>query len=184
MQLFLIRHPRPDVPPGVCYGATDLALLEDPAEVAARLLRFLPAGLRVATSPLQRARLLAQALHEDPIQDERLAELDFGDWEMQPINGLPPGAFESWRRDLLKFSAPNGESMEALAARVWSAYQELSADQPAALAIVAHGGPLRVISGRLLGVPSTHWLGLDFACGRSARLDIEGPHVRLAWFNR
>ncbi|MBL8472472.1 MAG: histidine phosphatase family protein [Rhodocyclaceae bacterium] len=184
MHLYLIRHPRPDVPPGVCYGVTDLALLDDPELRAERIRIYLPAGTRVATSPLQRARLLAEALDASPIVDARLAELDFGDWEMCPISQLPPGAFETWRRDLLEFSAPNGESMLALAERVWQAYQALSADQPESLAIVAHGGPLRVIAGRLLGMPSTHWLGLDFACGRSARLDIEGPHVRLAWFNR
>ena len=37
MQLHLIRHPRPAVEPGICYGQTDLGLAECPAEVAARL---------------------------------------------------------------------------------------------------------------------------------------------------
>ena len=28
MELYLIRHPRPQVAPGVCYGQTDLGLAE------------------------------------------------------------------------------------------------------------------------------------------------------------
>ena len=33
MELYLIRHPRPQVAPGVCYGQTDLGLAEPAAEV-------------------------------------------------------------------------------------------------------------------------------------------------------
>ncbi|HMV17720.1 MAG TPA: phosphoglycerate mutase, partial [Rhodocyclaceae bacterium] len=44
MELHLIRHPRPDVAPGVCYGQTDVGLAESAAAVAARLRPLLPAG--------------------------------------------------------------------------------------------------------------------------------------------
>jgi len=71
MELYLIRHPRPDVPPGTCYGRSDVGIIDDAAEVAARLKPHLPPTYQLHASPLQRARLLAEALGE-PTFDERL----------------------------------------------------------------------------------------------------------------
>ena len=79
MQLYLIRHPRPDVAPGLCYGRSDLTLAEDAAVVAAALRSLLPGNVPVFSSPLTRCRLLAEALHPAPQFDSRLLELDFGD---------------------------------------------------------------------------------------------------------
>ena len=80
MELYLIRHPRPQVAPGVCYGQTDLGLAEPAAEVAERLRPLLPADFTLHASPLARARLLAEALGT-PRLDARLQEIHFGDWE-------------------------------------------------------------------------------------------------------
>ena len=48
MELYLIRHPRPQVAPGVCYGQTDLGLAEPAAEVAERLREAVREGDTVA----------------------------------------------------------------------------------------------------------------------------------------
>ena len=64
MPLILLRHPQPDVAPGICYGASDLALLRDPASDAVRLACDLPPVDRIVTSPLGRCRALADALAE------------------------------------------------------------------------------------------------------------------------
>ena len=62
MQLYLIRHPRPLVAPGICYGQQDLPLAEPVHRAAAALRAVLhdthPAGdaaapLTVVSSPLQ-----------------------------------------------------------------------------------------------------------------------------------
>ncbi|MFP5392261.1 MAG: histidine phosphatase family protein, partial [Gammaproteobacteria bacterium] len=82
---YLVRHPRPQVEPGVCYGATDLAVAPDVlAACAARLRAALPPHLPVYASPLRRCAELARALTGDAlIIDARLTELDFGRWEMR-----------------------------------------------------------------------------------------------------
>ena len=88
MRLYLIRHPAPLVAPGLCYGSTDLAVLPAQQErVAAQLAKVLPLGLVLYSSPLQRCAGLAQALAQrlggGPVRyDARLAELDFGQWEI------------------------------------------------------------------------------------------------------
>ena len=86
--LYLIRHPRPLIAPGVCYGRLDVAA-EDPLPIAAALRALLPAGAPVWSSPLQRCRLLAGHLRPQPRLDERLQEIDFGDWEGQAWDDIP-----------------------------------------------------------------------------------------------
>ena len=80
MILHLIRHPRPLVAAGICYGRLDIPA-ENAAAEAARLRRELPLELPVWSSPLLRCRALAAELHPLPRIDDRLAEMDFGAWE-------------------------------------------------------------------------------------------------------
>jgi alpha-ribazole phosphatase len=126
MRLFLIRHPPPAVAPGICYGATDLPLAEDPARYAAALRPLLPPAAPLFSSPLQRCRRLAEALHPAPIVDERLRELDFGDWEMQPWESLERSLLDAWAQDPLHFRPPGGEAVAALRARVADFLAELA----------------------------------------------------------
>lgn len=187
MELYLIRHPRPDVAAGVCYGQTDVALAEDPVQVAARLRPLLPDDYVLHASPLSRARLLAEALGQ-PQLDDRLMEMHFGDWELKAYTDLGD-AVDRWVDDPLGFAAPGGESANDLSQRVlhWLDESLPHAERQADTApqvIVAHGGPLRVIAGHLLGVPPDRWLALDFACGQATRLDVHHWGVVLKWFNR
>lgn len=184
MELHLIRHPRPDVAPGVCYGRTDLGLAESAIEVAARLRPQLPEHFVLHASPLQRARLLAEALGTPRI-DARLQEMSFGDWEGRRFDEIG-SAIDAWADDPLGFRAPGGESAREMGARVLSWLSDLQAAEasPEPVVVVAHGGPLRVIVGHLLGLPPERWLGLDFACGKATRIDVETWGASLKWFNR
>lgn len=183
MELHLIRHPKPDVPPGVCYGQSDVGIVEPAADVARRLRPLLPEAFELFASPLARARLLAEEFGA-PRLDARLKEIHFGDWEGLPFTALG-AALDEWSRDPLGFRAPGGESAREMGARVLAWLDELVATAPPhPVVVVAHGGPLRVIAGHLLGLPAERWLGLDFACGHATRLDVESWGVVLKWFNR
>ncbi|WP_288025023.1 alpha-ribazole phosphatase family protein [Thauera sp.] len=200
MQLHLIRHPRPAVAPGICYGQTDLGLAECPATVAERLRPLLPETFALHTSPLARARLLAEALGT-PREDDRLKEIHFGDWEGRSFADIG-SAIDDWAADPLGFRAPGGESPREMAARVLAWLEEATGNGgqtpisaeigvcpplpplPEAVVVVAHGGPLRAIAGHLLGMPPERWIGLDFGCGQVTRIDVERWGVVLKWFNR
>ena len=196
MQLHLIRHPRPAVEPGICYGQTDLGLAESPAAVAERLRPLLPESFALHASPLARARLLAESLGR-PRLDERLKEIHFGDWEGRSFTDIG-SAIDDWAADPLGFRPPGGESPREMATRVlqWLAEHGLtprtpdaaglraSPPLPDALVVVAHGGPLRAIAGHLLGMPPERWIGLDFGCGQVTRIDVENWGTVLRWFNR
>jgi len=196
MQLHLIRHPRPAVEPGICYGQTDLGLAECPATVADRLRPLLPESFTLHASPLARARLLAEKLGT-PRLDNRLKEIHFGDWEGRSFTDIG-SAIDDWAADPLGFRPPGGESPREMATRVlqWLAEHGLtprtpdaagiraSPPLPDALVVVAHGGPLRAIAGHLLGMPPERWIGLDFGCGQVTRIDVEDWGTVLRWFNR
>ena len=183
MELHLIRHPRPDVPAGVCYGQADVGLAEAAAAVADRLRPLLPARYALYASPLARARLLAAELGA-PELDDRLREMHFGEWELRPFADIG-SAIDAWADDPMGFRAPGGESAQEMAARVLQWLDTLLTRPPAdPVVVVAHGGPLRAIAGHLLGLPAPRWLGLDFACGHVTRLDVEDWGVVLKWFNR
>ncbi|MDG3065857.1 alpha-ribazole phosphatase family protein [Thauera mechernichensis] len=184
MQLHLIRHPRPAVAPGICYGQTDLGLAECPATVAERLRPLLPETFALHTSPLARARLLAEALGT-PREDDRLKEIHFGDWEGRSFADIG-SAIDDWAADPLGFRAPGGESPREMAARVLTWLEEVTGagNGEDGLVVVAHGGPLRAIAGHLLGMPPERWIGLDFGCGQVTRIDVERWGVVLKWFNR
>lgn len=122
MQFHLIRHPRPAVEPGICYGQTDVGLAESAAEVAARLRPLLPESFALHASPLARARLLAQELGT-PKLDDRLKEIHFGDWEGRSFTDIG-SAIDDWAADPLGFRAPGGESPREMAARVLAWLEE------------------------------------------------------------
>ena len=183
MELYLIRHPRPAVAPGICYGQTDLGLAESADAVAERLRPLLPADYALFASPLARARLLAEALGT-PRLDPRLKEIHFGDWEGRSYDDIGQAALDAWVAEPLDFAPPGGESPRRMADRTLDFLAGLRAAAPAAAVVVAHGGPLRALAGELLGLPPERWLTLDFACGEVTRLDLHDWGTVLRWFNR
>jgi alpha-ribazole phosphatase len=141
MILHLIRHPRPLIAPGICYGALDVPA-EDPLTLATALQAELPPGLPLWSSPLQRCRGLAAALHRQPLFDERLKEMDFGAWEGLPWGDIPRAEIDAWASDVSGYAPPAGESPLALQQRVLAFVATL---QVAEAVLVTHAGVIRVL---------------------------------------
>lgn len=174
MRVYLIRHPKPAVAPGVCYGGTDLALAEAVAPCAARLRPLLPPMAPLYSSPLMRCRLLAEALHPTPRIDERLREIDFGHWEMQPWERLERRLLDAWAADPLAFQPPGGEAVAAMRARVRSFLSSL----PNEAVLVTHAGVMKLCVLELAG--ARDWFALHFAYGTVSLIE----QGRLVWCNQ
>ena len=175
MQLWLIRHPPPQVAAGVCYGRTDLALVDEVAAAAARIRPQLPPHAPLFTSPLQRCRQLADALHPAPQSDERLQEMHFGDWEMTPWAQIQREALDGWAADPLGYRPPQGESVAELRARVLAFVAEAHDAGLQRAVLVTHAGVMKVIVGLAQGMLPQQWMALMFEYGRVIRVDIESP---------
>ena len=173
MQLYLIRHPLPDVAPGICYGRTDLALAADVTASAARIRPQVPGGLSVYSSPLRRCRELAARLHSAPRHDDRLMEMDFGDWEMRPWKHIQREALDGWAADPLGYAPPGGESVDELRRRVFDFVDELVSQGVRQTLLVTHAGVMKVLVGRVRALPAREWMSLSFDYEGVVRLELE-----------
>ena len=170
MQVFLIRHPRPVIDAGICYGRLDVDA-HAPQAIADQIKPLLPADVPVFSSPLRRARQLAEALHPSPVIDQRLCEIDFGDWEGRAWNDIERSLLDAWAADVIGFTPPGGESVASLQQRVIDFATSLEA-QPA-VALVAHAGVLRALVGHWQQLPVAEWTQLQFDFGSLTTLRIE-----------
>ena len=171
--IYLIRHTRPDVATGVCYGQTDVPLADSFTDELALLKAkvMLPENAVVMSSPLQRCVKLAISLFDESRVhlDDRLLEMYFGDWEMQPWDTLDPIKFTQWGYNFVSISTPNGESFESMNQRVlgfWNGLDHLNEDY----VLFTHSGVIRVILALLLGSPLDKAFTLEVEYGDVVRV--------------
>jgi alpha-ribazole phosphatase len=147
MRLYLVRHPKPDVPAGYCYGRTDLpAQAADIERVLAALNKQdLPGAMPVYASPLQRSAVLAQQLSSAPMFDARLAEMDFGAWEMRHWDDITRDEIDAWNADLLHSRPGGGENVMQVAVRVAAFRADIQRAGHAEALVICHAGTMRLL---------------------------------------
>lgn len=190
----LIRHLKPDVAAGICYGRTDLP----PAETPDTAWRDLMArcDLPLLASPLQRAARLAEALQgyqstgagSGGIARSGVAystcwqELDFGLWEGQSWSQIGQQAVEQWQADLPGFCFPDGESAIQMQGRVLAGWRAWLQQERGGL-LVCHQGVIRMLLGEVLQIPFAQQLQLQIHYQHGAWLhqswleDAQGERV-------
>ena len=186
MEIVLIRHPRPAVGEGVCYGSSDLGLA-DGFEAAAGALRGRLADLAGATlfsSPLRRCRKLAQSLGlGTPRLDQRLQELHFGKWELAPWDAIDRGEFEHWREDFVHRAPPEGESYASLSRRTLAFLADAQAQEHRGIIVVTHAGVIRALLAHALGMPLERSFAFRLDFGSLCRLSVQNGTCQLQCMN-
>ena len=146
MEVILVRHTSVDVPPGVCYGQTDVPLKPSFEQEASHTLSLLQPYLpfdRVYTSPLSRCvKLAGYCGYPDAERDERLLEINFGSWEMVPFDQNTDPRLPLWYDDYLHVAATGGESFTMQYERVARFLDDLRTRPYGRVALFAHGGVL------------------------------------------
>ncbi|CAM2177116.1 alpha-ribazole phosphatase [Paraburkholderia sacchari] len=195
MDLVLIRHPAVAVETGVCYGKSDVALAgaadAGAASIAARLAALdVGAPQRIETSPLARcasvARVLGQ-MHDGmaPHEDVRLAEMDFGAWEMERWDAIERAQIDAWAADFEHARAHGGESVAQFYARVSAWFDGLAAGAHERVWAVAHAGVIRAVAACALDLPfarCARW-PLGMAAIVTLRRESSGGEWLLARWN-
>ncbi len=165
--LILVRHGESEAnAQGLLLGRTDAALTEEGRAQAARarvLLRGPVAELR--TSPLRRARDTAELLALDlPVAvDDRWVEVDYGEFEGEPLGDVPAEVWRRWQGDR-DFRPPGGETLAEVDRRVAAACEELFATGGAGarradgdLVVVSHVSPIKAAVAWALGTVDLYW---------------------------
>lgn len=141
--MIFLRHPTPDVAPGTCYGQTDLDIAEIGHEQIEKAMDTTPKVQRILASPALRCRKLAVTLAErDNIEisfDERLWEMNMGDFEGKLWSEIDREVSAEWFKDPFQNRAPGGESFLEVQTRVLDALKLADMET----AIVCHAGVIR-----------------------------------------
>lgn len=177
MDLYLIRHPETIAPKGTCYGRTDFPLKYPVEDTADSTFSYLPSSFdHFLSSPAPRALKLSSALlskynfakvNHNPIPtDERLWEMNFGDWDGKLWEEIPRKETIPWMKDFVNAKTPGGEAFTDLIFRMDSFINDWKSDGPLrlgwentnnkplnAMIVVCHSGPIRAALCKFNGTP-------------------------------
>ena len=159
MEVYLVRHTQTVCEKGICYGQSDVGILEPYDVVFETILSQLPQEAILYSSPLQRCVVLAKYIQKNTqidsiTEDARLMEMNFGDWELKPWDYIPLEVLNPWMSDFVNVRVPNGESFVELNERVLDFLENAaSKDNQKPLIIVAHAGVIRSILCKIKNMP-------------------------------
>lgn len=172
---------------GLLLGRADPVLTEVGRAQVAGVVAALAAGrapVAVVTSPLLRtvetATAIAAHFGLEIERDERLVELDYGEWDERGFGDVPAEELRRWRADPT-FVPPGGESLVAVQERTAACVAELLDRAGDGLIVaVSHVSPIKAAVAWALDVgPEVAWrMRLDLAS--ITRID-HGP--TLSTFN-
>ncbi len=156
MKLTLIRHTSLQITPGICYGQSDIDVAASFADEVANTQKKLTNMTfdAIYTSPLQRCVKLTEALNVgEHIEDARLMELNFGDWEMHAWDDIPRDIFDDWAHDYANLAPPKGETFSQLQQRAIHFLDEmLSKHSNENILVISHGGLIRALLAHVLNM--------------------------------
>ena len=170
-------------------GRGDIPLTETgrlQAKAAAQRLAARGGVDLIVSSPLQRARLTAEAVAAAtgaPVQvDDGWIEADFGEWEgLSYAEAMErwPGEVTAWMKDT-SVAPPGGESFAAAGRRVLAALNRLLARSgPGRVVVVSHVTPMKTVlrHALLAPPPALRRMHLDVACLCEVDWYADGPAV-------
>jgi broad specificity phosphatase PhoE len=151
--LIVVRHGRTEANAARrLLGHLDLPLDELGQAQAAALVAAVGRVDRVVTSPLLRTRQTAAGFDAPLSVDDRLIELDYGEYDGWLLSDVPSSMWQRWR-DEPGFAPPGGESLAALRSRVEDALGELSdMARSEVVVVVSHVSPIKAAVTWALGV--------------------------------
>ena len=172
---------------GRLCGRTDVPLSaagRSQARALARRLMSLPVTA-LYCSPLSRAletaQIIGQAVGIEPAPDDRLAELNYGDWEggtFASIQHTYPEVFRAWVADPGRVAPPGGETGEELVRRVAPFLHHLATQYSEGnVVVVCHKTVCRLVACHILGLPLSEYrrrLAMDNAALNILQYNAEG----------
>ncbi len=141
----------------------------------------------IYSSDLKRTKYMAEIInsyHSLKINIlPELREIDFGDWEGKThdeIQGEWRGLLDEWEREPSKIKIPRGESIKDLAERVRFTIKKIISNHPdQRIAIVTHGGPIRIILMDALGLGTDDWWKMITSNGGISIIEYQSKKAKV-----
>ena len=144
-----MRHTSVEVPPGTCYGQTDVPLKNTfprEAQAVQRALALYGPCDEAYTSPLSRCiRLADYCGYPHARRDNRLLEINFGAWEMQLYDRIKDPRLQQWYDDYWHVAPTGGEPFTDQLLRVRAFLAELSAAPRRSVVLFTHAGVIACV---------------------------------------
>jgi len=184
MEIYLIRHTKPKIEDGICYGQSDIDLSPSFENDFQNLMQKIPSSFDIIfSSPLKRCRALAEKLNAKKIiYDNLLIELNFGEWEMKKWDEINKDDLNKWMSNYVNVSPPGGENYKQLNERVKQFWQknisELNKDK---IAIVTHAGVIRAVLAIMLELElqKTFMFSIDYCSATKINLSQTIPSLNF-----
>ncbi|MGB7815363.1 MAG: alpha-ribazole phosphatase [Methylotenera sp.] len=187
MRLYLIRHTSLQIGSGICYGQSDIDVAASFVNEANQLKTKLAevSFAAVYSSPLQRCSKLAQVLDLGGyIEDHRLLELSFGDWEMSAWDDIPRNIFDEWAHDYANKAPPNGETFSQLQQRGLHFLEEILQKHTGQnIVVVTHGGMIRALLAHVLNMELKGLFRFSIDHASVTQLDFSAEVPRISFVN-
>jgi len=189
MKIYLIRHTKPDIPANICYGQSDIDVSPSFSQELAFIKKHINTDntFIICSSPLKRCRILAEALSlSSPIHtDDRLKELNFGDWELKKWDDIDQSILSEWGDNFVTMPVPGGESCQEMYERSISFFKELCSKYKNAekIAVVTHGGVIRSILVYVLGIPPENMFRIAADFGSISKIEVNQNIITVKFFN-
>ncbi len=158
MNLFFLRHTSLNVSQDTFYGQTDLDVSKNfetelkKIKIKLRAENIVLKKIKVYSSPLIRCKKLARSISKKIIFDNRIMELNLGDWEMKAKSNIPSKVIKQWEDNLMTFKIPNGETNKEFLSRLKSFLDEVVIEKKDVF-IVSHAGSINGMISILTGQP-------------------------------
>ena len=149
MKIWVVRHPRPLVTSGVCYGQLDLEIDRSELDSLARTLsNYLPKNVPIYSSSLIRSYALAKAIQvfrpDTTIHsDYRLNEFNFGIWEGVLWSNIPKAEIDAWVQSFPSHYFGGQECVLGFIQRIKSLLLDLEGMDE--IILITHAGVIRAL---------------------------------------
>ena len=147
MKIFFLRHTSLNIEPDIFYGQTDIDVSEtfdkEVKIIKEKLMKneIKLTSIKIYTSPLMRCVKLTKKISEKFEIDDRIKEMNLGDWEMKKMNSISESQKNEWENNLLSFKIPNGESNEEFLFRLKLFLNDIKRQNTDTL-VVCHAGSI------------------------------------------
>lgn len=173
MEIHLIRHTAVENPENLCYGFAEMPLKKNYINDF-KALDIDHSFDAVISSPSERCCLLADYFKFNYHTDERLREMNFGNWELKKWTDIPEEEINPWYKDFVNIKAAGGENLIQMQNRVLSFWSELiQKNDVNKVLIITHAGVIRLILQAVLQFPLENMFNIQIDYGKKTVIKIK-----------
>ena len=143
---------------------------------------------KIYSSPLRRCTKLASVFSSHFIIDERLREINFGNWEMKKWDTIDPIQLDAWMKDFVHIPCPNGDKYLDIYDNAVSFFDEIRTSENdqsnECIFVISHAGIIRSLVSYVLDYPLEHSFRFEFDTGSVTQLVSDHNIFKIRFLNR